>query len=110
MLVIEVEPGFAKPDDLGVLSKLDETFHRHLRLMRRFVRVDTNGAEHIVEALGNRQDAIEPGDVRADRKHRADTHIARPCNNGVQLIREIREIKMAMTVDKHQPVSSAAAT
>ena len=108
MLVVEVEPGFAKPDDLGMLSKLDKALHRHLRLMRRFVRMYTNGAEHIVEAIGNRQDAIEVGDVRADRKHRPDTHIAGPCNNGVQLIREIGEIKMAMAVDKHQPVSSPA--
>jgi hypothetical protein len=78
--------------------------------MRRFVWVYTNRAEYVVEALGDRQDAIEAGDVRADRQHGPDADIAGPCNNGVQLIREIREIEMAMTVDKHQPVSSAATT
>ena len=58
VVVIEVEAGFAKGHDLWVLGQGGEFLDIHGRLNAGFMRMNSDGTGHIVEALGHDGDVV----------------------------------------------------
>src|SRR5476649_2926650 len=77
VLVIEVEPGLADADHLGMARRLDQPFGGTLPLLLGLVRMDTNRAPDIAVTLGDRPHALELVEPRADGQHAGHTGGAR---------------------------------
>ena len=102
MLVVEVEAGLADPDHLGMTRRLDQPVGRTLALLLSLVRMHADRAPDIVVALGDRAHAVELVEPRADGQHGADAGGAGARQHARLVFCELREVEMAVAIDKHQ--------
>lgn len=59
-------------------------------------------------ALGYCADLLDFPDAGAYRNHQADACLPCPRDDGIALFGKVREVEMAMAVDKHQALPSAS--
>ena len=110
VLVVIVEPGFAKAHDLGMAGQAHQVFGRDLGFAGRLVGMDADRAKDIVMGLGHGQHPVEPGDMGADGQHPADPGVAGADDHLVQFVGEIRKIQVAVAVDQGHEAASASAS
>ena len=70
IVVVIVEPRLPDRHDLRMLGEPDKLFGRHVEFLVRVVRMRSDRAVDVVEALGDRPHPVEPADPRADGHHR----------------------------------------
>ena len=79
----------------------------------RVVRVRSDGAIDIIEALGDGAHFVELADAGGDRHHRPYARLARACHDLVEFRRELGKVEVAMMVDQHHdalPLGSSGST
>ena len=102
VLVVEVEPGLADADDLGMARRLDQAVGRALPLLLRLVRMDADRAPDVVVALGDRAHLVELVEPRADGQHARDAGRAGAREHARLVAGKLGKVEMAMAVDQHQ--------
>ena len=102
VLVVEVEPGLADADDLGMARRLDQAVGRALPLLLGLVRMDADRAPDVAVALGDGAHLVELVEPRADRQHAGDAGGAGARQHAGLVGRELGEVEMAVAVDQHQ--------
>src|SRR6185437_1763507 len=105
MLIVEIEPGLADADHLGIARKPNEGIARDVGFLRRLVRVNADRAPDIAVAFGDRAHGREFLDLGADGDKGLD-----PCPLGARddlgPLGLGREIEMAMAIDDHNSFTS----
>ena len=84
-----------------MLRKPRQYVGRNAVFLVGLVRVRADGAEHVVVAIGDREQRVEPAHARRDRHDAADARRARAADDAVEVIGEIRKVEMAMAIDEH---------
>ena len=69
-------------------------------LPRRLVRMRADGKENVIVALGDFDDARGFPDLRADGDHALDAGGAGALNDGVEILREVGKVEVAVAVDE----------
>src|SRR4051812_13722170 len=82
-------------------AALHQFFNRDVEFLVRVMRVRTDRAKYIVEALRNFQNARVLPHSRRDRHHEPKAAAAPPLHDVIQIVRKVGEIEMAVAVDKH---------
>ena len=100
-VVVIVEPGFADCHHLWVPGESHEISCGYVGFFVRVVRMRADRAPDVVEALRDREQFLLLSDAGRNRDHSSDTGIAGPRHRGIEFFGEVREIEMAMAVDKH---------
>ena len=89
--------------------RADQVIDRDVELLVRVVRMGADRAIDVRKALRDRQHLGVPLRTRVEIvTMRADAGRLRARHHGVELVREIRKIEMAMAVDQHGQHRSAA--
>ena len=101
VLIVEIEPGFADADDLGMVRGLDQPVGGALPLLLRLVRMNADRAPDVAVTLGNGPDPLELVEARADRQHATDAGHAGACQHRLFVAGKLGKIEMAMAVDQH---------
>ena len=86
----------------GCCGEFDDPLERNVEFLVRVMRVRSDRAVDIVEALGDGADLIELADAGRNGDERADAGLLRPRHDLIKLRREFRKIEMAMVIDEHQ--------
>ena len=102
VLVVEVEPGLADADDLGMARGLDQAVGRALPLLLGLVRMDADRAPDIAVALGDGAHLVELVEPGADGQHAGHAGGAGARQHAGLVARELGEVEMAVAVDQHQ--------
>src|SRR3979490_3293282 len=76
VLVIEIEPGLADADDLGMARRLDQAVGRALPLLLRLVRMNADRAPDVLMTLGDGAHLVELVESRAHGQHARDAGCA----------------------------------
>ncbi len=95
-----IEPGFADPDDLGMVGECDQSRSRRL-LVGGLVRMDADRAENIVVGFGDRAHGVEVAQLRADGQHRFDARRFGARHDARKILLQVGIVEMAMAVDEH---------
>src|SRR5690242_11291084 len=104
-----IQSGLADRHDFFSAAAGDEFGHAEIRLFMRVMRMRAGRAINLGEALCDRQQFRLPPYARRDGDHAIDTGSAGSRHHGIQLMRKIREVEMAVAVDQHWVYCVAAA-
>ena len=97
---MEIETGFADPDDFGMLRQSDQLLCEELVVICRFVRVHANRTPDPVIGLRDRAYPRELVEPCTDRQHGFDPRRPSTADHGITFCREIRKVEMAVAVDQ----------
>ena len=90
-------------------GEADEIGRRDIGLLVRLMRMRADGAEHVIVRLGDLEQLRQPAHARRDRHHHADAGRLRTRQYARAVVGELREIQVAVVVDKHSPSLKRAA-
>ena len=103
VLVVVVEPRLADGDHLGVLGEPHDLLDADIELLVRLVGMRADRAINVGVALGDGEDLGQAPDARRDRHDHADPRRLGAPDHGLAVLRELREIEVAVVIDEHQP-------
>ena len=101
VVVVEIQPGLADADHLGMRRHAHQVRGAHLRLLGHVVRMDPDRAPDPLVVLRQRANRVELGHPRADGLHGADARLGRTREHAVEVVAEVGKVQMAVAVDQH---------
>lgn len=96
-----VEPRLPDCHDLWVLGQTDELLRVHVWFFVGIVRMGADRTEDFGKFFRDRKHLCVSFHASRDGNDAADAGSASPTDDGIKLGRKVREIEMAMAVDKH---------
>ena len=105
-VIVEIQTAFADPDHLGPLRQLYQRRRRQVRCVLGLVWMDSDRAPDVVVRHGDPMGRLEGGQLVGDFDHQTNARLARPGDDGVPVLVELRRVQVHMAVDQHQPTRS----
>src|SRR5512132_4135733 len=97
-----VEPRLPDRHDFWVLGQVDELLRVDIRLFVRVMRMCAYRTKDFRNLFRDRKHLRMSLHAGRDRNDAADAGGASPSDDGIKLGRKVREIEVAMAVDKHK--------
>jgi len=101
IVVVVVKAGFADRHDFRGAAAAYELVRSYIQFFMCVMRMRSDRAINVWKALGQRKQCGLPADACGDRDHALDTGSAGSRQHGIELVRKIGEIKVAVAVDQH---------